>query len=145
MSTDTQEPVEADDLTAALSAFAAETPGVSEAVVVSPDGFALAGRATENGPGVEQLAAVIAGLSSLTRGTSELYQLDDVRRIIVDMAGGYLFVVSTGANCSIGTVTDTSADLGNLGYQLTVLSQKLATLLTPDRIDSLKNVINPRP
>lgn len=145
MSTETEQPVGADDLTTALVEFSAGTPGVSETVVVSADGFALAGSATETGPGVEQLAAVISGLSSLTRGTSELYQLGEVRRIIVDMAGGYLFVVSTGAGCNIGTVTDTTADLGNLGYQLTVLSQRLVTLLTPDRIDSLKNVISPRP
>ncbi|MEL7155857.1 MAG: roadblock/LC7 domain-containing protein, partial [Actinomycetota bacterium] len=114
-----------------------------EALVVSADGFVLASTPTDRLPGVEQLAAVVSGLTSLSNGAANLYQLDDVRQIIVEMTGGYLFVVSTGAGCHIGALTGPDCDLGDLGYELTVLSQRVAEALTPAVVDTLKNAIGP--
>lgn len=143
MSTGAVEATGPADIEALVARFAVETPGITEALVVSGDGFVLASTPLDGLPGVEQLAAVVSGLTSLSNGAATLYQLDDVRQIIVDMAGGYLFVVSTGAGCNIGVLAGPDTGLSDLGYELTVLSQRVAASLTPAVVDTLKNAIGP--
>lgn len=143
MAAEIEESVDSDNLSLAVTEFASETAGVNETLVVSSDGFVLAATSADGLPGIEQLAAIISGLTSLTNGAAELYQLDKVRQIIVEMRGGYLFVVATGGGCSIGALADPDTNLGDLGYELTLLSQRATKLLTPQLVDTLKNAIGP--
>lgn len=126
-----------------LSYFAENTPGVTETVAVSSDGFVLAASAGVAAAGIEQLAAIISGLTSLTQGTANLYELDDVRQIIVEMEKGFLFVMSVSDGSAIGTLTTVDCDIGALGYEMTLLTGRVGELLTPDLVDTLKNVLTP--
>ena len=62
-----------DDLNWLLSQFVASTAGVTEAIAVSSDGLLLAGSAGPDRENIEQMAAVTAGLGSLTRGAAEMF------------------------------------------------------------------------
>lgn len=126
-----------------LSSFAAGTPGVSETVAVSSDGFVLAASAGVSAPGVEQLAAIISGLTSLTRGAADLYDLDEVRQIIVEMTRGFLFVMSTRTDAAVGALTASDCDVGALGYEMTLLTERVGDALTPELIGTLKNALSP--
>ena len=53
-----------------LSRFAEDTAGVREAVAVSADGLLLASSAGIDSTGVDQFAAIAAGLTSLTNGAA---------------------------------------------------------------------------
>ena len=133
-----------DDLGWLLTNFARRTVGVYDAVAVSSDGFVLA--ASENGSaiGVEQLAAVIAGLTSLPRGAASLCNYESVRQIIVEMDGGYFFVMSAGDGSTVGVLADQDCDIGLIGYEMTLLIERVGAVLTPALIDELKSAFAAR-
>ncbi len=130
-------------VTTVLSAFLQATPGVTDAVLVSSDGFMLADVSTSTQREVEQLAAVVSGLTSLTHGAADLYRLGTVRQLLVELTGGYLFIMSTADGSSVAAVTGPGVDLGSVGYELTMVTARIGRLLTPDVVDALKNAVGP--
>ncbi len=132
-----------DKLTWSLSDFAASTDGVIQTTAVSSDGFLLATSPGSDADSVEQLAAVISGLTSLTQGAASLYEFDRVHQVIVEMSGGFLFVVSVANGPPIATLAEVDCDIGALGYELTLLVQLVGEVLTPDLVDTLKNALTP--
>jgi predicted regulator of Ras-like GTPase activity (Roadblock/LC7/MglB family) len=133
--------VGADELTWLLTDFTATTSGVLQTIAVSSDGFLLASSPGSDPDSVEQLAAVISGLTSLTQGAASLYKFDRVQQVIVEMSGGFLFVVSVSDGSTIGTLAALDCDIGALGYELTLLVELVGGVLTPDLIDTLKNTL----
>lgn len=125
-----------------LTSFTEATAGVTDAVVVSSDGFVLASATDEDSQDLEQMAAIISGLTSLTNGAANLYELDDVRQIIVEMGKGFLFVMSVSDGSAIGALTTSDCDIGALGYEMTLLTDRVGDTLTPELIDTLKNVLS---
>lgn len=123
-----------------LANFVSRTPGVNDAVTVSADGFLLASSSVGT-DGIEQFAAVISGLNSLTRGASELYDYGAVRQVIVEMEWGYLFVMAVDSRSTIGVLADEQADVGLVGYEMAMMIDRIGSLLTPALIDELKNTI----
>ncbi len=124
-----------------LASFVTRTPGVNDAISVSADGFLLASSSGAETDGIEQLAAVISGLNSLTRGAASFYDYGDVRQVIVEMDRGYLFVMSVDAGSTIGVLADQECDVGFVGYEMALLIDRVGTLLTPRLVDELKNTI----
>lgn len=134
-----------DGLDWALASFASATAGVNGVVAVSADGFLLgaAGDAGATDAGVEQLAAAISGLVSLTAGTSALFDLDGLGQIIVEMGRGHLFVMAVDDGSALGALTGRDIDLATIGYEMTLLTERVGTILTPDVVDTLKNALAP--
>lgn len=126
-----------------LSRFVDDTGGVTSAITVSSDGFLLASSSRTPETSLEQLAAVISGLTSLTQGAADLYQLGEVHQVIVEMAEGLLFMVSVGDGAALAAVADAGCDLGTVGYELTLLAGRTAEILTPEVVDLLKNALSP--
>lgn len=122
-----------------LSQFAESTAGIEEAIAVSTDGIVLGASSGLGGANVDQFAAVTAGLTSLTRGASDMFDLDGVRQIVVEMGRGYLFVSSISETACLAALTAADADLALVGYEITLLVQRVGRLLTPELIKALKN------
>lgn len=115
-----------------LSDFAAATPGVRHVLVVSADGLRLA---VSEGVGdglADQLCAAVSGLVSLARGTATLLAAEPVNQTIVEMAGGYLFATSISHGSTLAVLTSRSADMGLVGYEMTMLASRVGHALTPD-------------
>jgi len=128
-----------------LANFVARTPGVTEAVTVSSDGFLLANSSAEaEADGIEQFAAIISGLNSLTRGAADLYDYGRVSQLIVEMEFGNLFVMAVDSGSTVGVLADDGADIGAVGYEMALLIDRVGALLTPSLIDELKNSISLR-
>lgn len=114
-----------------LTDFSRATPGVRHVLVVSTDGLRLA---TSQGVGeglADQLCAAVSGLVSLARGTAALLGTEPVNQTIVEMAGGYLFATSISRGSTLAVVTSTSADMGLVGYEMTMLASRVGHALTP--------------
>lgn len=124
-----------------LSQFVDSTAGVREAIAVSSDGFLLAGSAGPDRENVEQLAAVTAGLSSLTRGAAEMFHMRDVEQVIVEMTLGHLFVSSISDGSCLAVLAAKDADIGLVGYEMTLLLDRVGSALTPELIAELKNAL----
>jgi predicted regulator of Ras-like GTPase activity (Roadblock/LC7/MglB family) len=114
-----------------LSDFAGGTPGVRHVLVVSADGLRLAVSDGVDPHLADQLCAATSGLVSLARGTATLLESEPVSQTIVEMAGGYLFATSISLGSTLAVVTDRSADMGLVGYEMTMLAARVGHALTP--------------
>jgi uncharacterized protein len=114
-----------------LVEFVRDIPGVVHGVVVSGDGLRLA---TPPGVGValgDQLSAAASGLVSLARGTAHLLRAGPVSQTIIEMACGYLFVSSVSQGATLAVFADRRCDIGMIGYEMTMLANRVGHALTP--------------
>lgn len=124
-----------------LARFAQETAGVREAVAVSADGLLLASSKGIDTSGVDQFAAIAAGLTSLTRGAADCLGCGSVEQVIVEMSYGNLFVMSMGFGASLAVLCQQGADIAQVAYDMTLLADRAGAALSPELISELKNVL----
>ena len=124
-----------------LNHFVDDTSGVSDAVAVSSDGLLMAASNTLDSAGADQVAAIISGLVSLGEGTTRFLRFDGLDQIIVAMSRGMLLVSTMGTSGCLGVVTTPDCDMGNVGYQISLLVDWAGKRLTPDLVNELKNLV----
>lgn len=124
-----------------LANFVRNTDGVRDAVAVSSDGLLIA---VSDGLGrteADHLAAIVSGLSSLARSASKRYSFDGVKLIMIEMGRGFLLVSAIRDGSCLGVLADSSGELGLVGYEMAVLSERAGDLLTPTLIADLRQVL----
>lgn len=114
-----------------LADFSRETPGVLAAVVVSVDGLPLAVSAGVTDTLADQLSAAASGLVSLARATAALLGSGGLTQTILEMTEGYLFVTSISRGATVAVHATRHADLGLVGYELTLLAERVGRALDP--------------
>ena len=124
-----------------LSSFVDATPGVTDAVAVSSDGLLMAMSSSLERAGAEQLSAIIAGMTSLAESTARCFALGELEQVIVAMQEGYLFVSSVSDGSSLGVVADRRCDVGAVGYQMTLLVERVGVALSPSLVAELKESV----
>jgi predicted regulator of Ras-like GTPase activity (Roadblock/LC7/MglB family) len=124
-----------------LSNFVRDVAGVREAVAVSSDGLLLAASEGRERDGVEQFGAVISGLTSLTNVAGDLLGRGGVEQVVVEMRDGVLFVSSISDGSALAVVADKDCDMGLVGYEMTLLLDRVGATLTPALITELKNAL----
>jgi len=124
-----------------LSSFVDATPGVTDAVAVSSDGLLMAMSSSLERAGAEQLSAIIAGMTSLAESTARCFALGALEQVIIAMEEGYLFVSSVSDGSSLGVVADRRCDVGAVGYQMTLLVERVGAALSPSLVAELKESV----
>ena len=124
-----------------LNNFVKDTAGVTDSVAVSSDGLLMARSNTLDDAGADQVAAIISGFVSLGQGATRCFGFEDLSQIIIAMKGGYLFVTAMGDAGCLGVVATPRCDIGNVGYQMTLLVERAGQMLTPELVDELKNLV----
>jgi predicted regulator of Ras-like GTPase activity (Roadblock/LC7/MglB family) len=124
-----------------LSSFVDTTPGVTDAVAVSSDGLLMAMSSTLERAGAEQLSAIIAGMTSLAESTARCFALGGLEQVIIAMREGYLFVSSVSDGSALGVVADRRCDVGAVGYQMTLLVDRVGATLSPSLVAELKESV----
>lgn len=122
-----------------LGSFADQTAGVRAAVAVSSDGLLLGASNSAGNAVVEQLAAMVAGINSLSKGVCQFLGYTATERSIIEMVDGMLFTATIRDGSCIGVVTGPDADIGLVGYEIALLVDRVGTALTPELISHLKN------
>lgn len=119
------------DLDWLVTSFARRIPGVTSVVVLSTDGLVLT--VSEHMPRAtaETLAAVSSGLASLTAGAARHMGAGLVNQVIVEMEGGYLFVTTISEGSALAVLCGPDADIGQIGYEMSVLVTRIGQVLTP--------------
>jgi len=133
--------VEAGRLNWTINAFVGQVPGTIAALVVSSDGLALAMSDRLDRARADQLAAITAGLSSLTRGAARALEAGDVRQLIVELDHAYLFVTSVSDGSCFAVVARADCDLGLVGYEMGMLVERIGQVLTPALRTALQAVL----
>ena len=124
-----------------LDNFVDSSAGVCDAVAVSSDGLLMAMSRTLDRPGGERIAAIISGLVGLGRGASRAFGWEPLQQVIVAMGGGFLFVSSISDGSSLGVVARAGCDTGLVGYQTSLLIERIGALLTPALIAELRAAV----
>jgi len=121
-----------------LDNFVHRTTGVEQAVAVSSDGLLMAASARLTRSEADKLAAMISGITSLAFSASRLLGKGGLRQVITEFQSGYLMVSSISGGSCLGVVTPADCDLGLVGYEATMLVQRIGALLTPELVLELK-------
>lgn len=124
-----------------LDQFVNHTAGVLDAIAVSSDGLLLAASSGSERQNTEQLAAVTAGLTSLTRGAADMFGMHSVEQVVIEMSGGHMFVAAVSDGSSLAVLAGKTADLGLVGYEMALLIDRVGAALTPDLVKHMQNAL----
>ena len=119
-----------------VSNFAREVGGVSHAILVSVDGLLIAASERLPKERADQLAAVSSGLASLSNGAAQLFDGGQVLQSVVEMQNGYLLLMQVGDGSHLATLASTSCDIGQIGYEMAVLVERVGNVVQSSRCAS---------
>lgn len=112
--------------------FVRQVPGVAHAAVVSADGLLLTASDGLPRERADQLSAVSSGLASLTQGAARCFDAGGVTQTIVEMDGGYLFLMTVSNGSYLAVLAAQNCDLGLVVYEMTLLVDRVGEQMTPD-------------
>jgi predicted regulator of Ras-like GTPase activity (Roadblock/LC7/MglB family) len=101
-----------------LDEMISNAPLVRHALLLSNDGLAMAtstGMDRETG---EHLAAVASALNSLAKGAGRQFDAGAVRQTMVELEGGFLFVIAAGGGTCLAVFAEAGTDVGLVAYEM---------------------------
>ncbi|WP_246203550.1 roadblock/LC7 domain-containing protein [Streptomyces tailanensis] len=121
-----------DRLTWLMEGLLERTPGARHALVLSRDGLKLCRTPELSVDQADQLAAIAAGIQSLSHGASVEFGdgSGGVRSAMAEFYGGVLFIVEAGEGAHLAVVTDEDADAGLVGHNMSELVEQLGAHLS---------------
>lgn len=122
--------------------FANRVAGVAHTVVVSADGLLLTASDRLPLDRADQLAAVASGLTSLTQGAARCFEAGSVTETVVEMERGVLLLMSISDGSCLAVLAAPGCDLGLIGYEMTLLVERVGQLLTPELRAELRGAIH---
>jgi uncharacterized protein len=123
--------------------FAKATPGVAHAMVISADGLPVAISERLDRARADQLAAIGSGLASLTVGASRCFGGGLVKQCVVEMEGGFMFIMSISDGSCLAVLAATSCNVGVVAYEMAVLVARAGDVLTPSLRAELQATLPP--
>lgn len=120
-----------------LSNFADSVAGIAHVVAVSADGLLLASSRDLPPERADQLAAIAAGMVSLTDGASRMFQAGGVLQTVIEMDSGYLFLMSISDGSCMAVLAARSCDVGQVGYEMALLVERVGKALVPARREAV--------
>ncbi|MGP3972057.1 roadblock/LC7 domain-containing protein [Streptomyces sp. 6N223] len=120
------------DLTWLLENLLGRTPGARHALVLSRDGLRLCHTPELTDDQADQLAAISAGIQSLSQGASMEFGdgTGGVRQSMTEFYGGILFIVEAGDGAHLAIVAAEDADAGLVGHNMNELVEQLGDYLS---------------
>ncbi|MGL4174240.1 MAG: roadblock/LC7 domain-containing protein [Actinomycetota bacterium] len=121
-----------------LDNFVKSVPGVRHTLVVSADGLLMAMSDELDRTNGDQLAAIVAGMASLTKGAARQLRSGEVRQSIVEMDMLFLFTMSISDGSVLAVMADATCDVGLIGYEMALLVSRTEATLTPQLITEMR-------
>jgi len=115
-----------------LEGLLERTPGARHALVLSRDGLKLCRTPELTVDQADQLAAISAGIQSLSHGASVEFGdgSGGVRSAMTEFYGGVLFIVEAGAGAHLAVIASDEADVGLVGHNMSELVEQLGEHLS---------------
>ncbi|MFE0106828.1 roadblock/LC7 domain-containing protein [Streptomyces sp. NPDC059009] len=120
-----------------LKELADGVPQTRQIVVLSADGLRIA-RYGGDPDAADRLAAACAGLQSLAAAVAtEIPESDgQMRMVIIEISGGYFYLMAAGAGAYLAVLADETVDAGLIGTRMRDLVVRIGAHLTsPPRRD----------
>ncbi len=122
-----------------LDNFVKSVPDVHHTLVVSADGLLMAMSDELDRTSGDQLGAIVAGMSSLTRGAARQLHAGEVRQAIVEMDNKFMFLMSVADGSVLAVVAEASCDVGLIGYEMALLVSRTEATLTPQLVTEMRS------
>ena len=122
-----------------LDNFVRSVPGVSHTLVVSADGLLMSMSDLLDRTRGDQLAAIVSGISSLTRGAARELRGGEVRQAIVEMDTIFLLTMAVSDGSVLAVVADVGCDVGLIGYEMALLVSRTEQTLTPQLVGEMRS------
>lgn len=122
-----------------LDNFVKSVPDVRHTLVVSADGLLMAMSEELDRTQGDQLSAIVAGMSSLTRGAARQLGAGDVRQAIIEMDAMFMFLMNISDGSVLSVVADASCDVGLVGYEMAMLVSRTEATLTPQLVTEMRS------
>jgi predicted regulator of Ras-like GTPase activity (Roadblock/LC7/MglB family) len=119
------------DMNWLVSGFVEQVPGAAHAVVVSADGLPVAFSRGFPQDRADQLAAIAAGLISLTQGAARVFEGGEVTQTLIEMRRGLLLAMAISDGSCLAVLAAPDCDMGLVAYQMTILVERAGQVLTP--------------
>jgi predicted regulator of Ras-like GTPase activity (Roadblock/LC7/MglB family) len=115
-----------------LEGLLQRTPGTRHALVLSRDGLKLCRTPELSVDQADQLAAISAGIQSLSQGASMEFGdgTGGVRQAMAEFYGGILFIVEAGEGAHLAVVAREDSDVGLVGHNMNELVEQLGEHLS---------------
>ena len=123
--------------------FAKATPGVAHAMVISADGLPVAISERLDRARADQLAAIGSGVASLTIGASRCFGGGLVKQCVVEMEGGFMFIMSISDGSCLAVLAALNCNVGVVAYEMAVLVARAGDVLTPSLRAELQAILPP--
>ncbi|WP_443068887.1 roadblock/LC7 domain-containing protein [Streptomyces sp. NBC_01361] len=105
-------------------------------VMLSTDGLCVGASHGLGRDESERFAAIASGFHSLAKGAGRHFDAGGVVQTMVELHGGFLFVVAAGDGSCIAVFTDGHADIGLVAYEMALLVERVREhLAVPARTD----------
>lgn len=111
--------------------FVNRVAGVAHALVVSAEGMPLTASAHLPRDRADQLAAVASGLASLAQGAARCFDAGQVVQTVVELERGIMLLMSISDGSSLAVLAAPTCDIGLVGYEMTLLVDRVGQQLTP--------------
>ncbi|MBC7639289.1 MAG: roadblock/LC7 domain-containing protein [Rhodoferax sp.] len=108
-------------------------------LVVSADGLLMAVSDDLDRTSGDQLAAIVSGMASLTRGAARQLRSGEVRQSIVEMDTMFLFTMSINDGSVLSVMAEATCDVGLIGYEMALLVSRTEATLTPQLISEMRS------
>ncbi|MFF2659755.1 roadblock/LC7 domain-containing protein [Kitasatospora sp. NPDC058032] len=118
-----------------LKQLADEVPLVRNVIVLSADGLRIAQHGTAP-DAADRLAAACAGLQSLAAAVGHEFPYGDgrMRLVVIEMGGGFFYLMAAGARAYLAVLADEGVDAGLMGQRMRDLVARIGEhLSTPPR------------
>lgn len=122
-----------------LERFVADTPGVEQMLGVSSDGLLMSLAVPMDRGDADKLAATVSAMTTLSVSASRMLAKGPLTQVITEFADGYLLASVIAGRACLGVVTNADCDLGVVGYEVTMLVERIGDVLTPELVTALKS------
>lgn len=118
---------------------------IHHAVVLSGDGLPVGASSQLSREDRERFAAIASGFHSLAKGTGQHFDAGGVVQTMVELEGGFLFVVAAGDRSCLSVFCDADADIGLIAYEMARLVKQVREhLYVPSRPEQLSPASAPK-
>jgi predicted regulator of Ras-like GTPase activity (Roadblock/LC7/MglB family) len=85
------------------------------------------------------MSAIVAGMSTLTRGAARQLGAGEVRQAIIEMDAMFMFLMNISDGSVLAVVADASCDVGMVGYEMAMLVSRTEATLTPQLVTEMRS------
>lgn len=120
--------------------FAASTPGVTHAVIVSSDGLLLLASGSMSPDVADPLSAMTSGMISLGHSIANLVGQSGCDQIMLKFPAGHFLFMAISDLAGLGVLVHDGSNLGMIAHRMAQLVESVGHVLTPQMRDDLRRL-----